>query len=118
MADGGLLAAALADALDGVQDGERTAPPLPDVRTIGGVVYASHPVGVRDEGDRIAIERVRETIAPDGRRTMADDVVRLDRVEADMLEREAQVLGFTADSRLLVPETDEYVGSTVVVLSA
>ena len=116
MTRGGLLAAALADALDGMADDERAAPPPPDVRTIGGVVYASHPVGVRDEGDRIAIERVRETIGPDGRRSMADDVVRLDRVDAATLEREAAAVGFAPAERLAVPETEEYVGSTVVVL--
>jgi SAM-dependent methyltransferase len=118
LAPGGLLAAALADALSGVDDVERTAPPSPDVRTIGGVVYASHPVGIRDEGDRIAIERVRETIGPDGRRTMADDVVRLDRVDAPALDREAAAVGFVPVAHLCVAETEEYVGSTVVVLRA
>lgn len=118
LATGGLLGVALADALDGLSEDGRNAPAPPDVRTVGGVVYASHPVGVRDEGDRIAIERMRETIAPDGRRTMADDVVRLDRVDAATLDHEAVSVGFSALEHRLVPETEEYVGSTVVVLRA
>jgi SAM-dependent methyltransferase len=115
LAAGGLLAIALADALEGVDD-EHTAPPLPDVRTVDGVVYASHPVGLRDQGDRVAIERIRETIGPGGRRTAADDVVLLDRVTASALEREATPLGFTALPPRRIAETDEYVGSTVVML--
>jgi SAM-dependent methyltransferase len=115
LTSGGLVAIALADALDGVDD-DHCAPPLPDVRTVDGVVYASHPVGLRDEGDRVAIERIRETIAAGGRRTASDDVVLLDRVDAATLEREAQELGFTARPAGRIAETDEYVGSIVVML--
>jgi SAM-dependent methyltransferase len=117
MAEGGLLAVALAEALDGV-DEERCAPPLPDVRTVDGVVYASHPVGLREEEDRVAIQRIRETIAPSGRRTAADDVVVLDRLDARTLAAEAHPLGFTALPERAIPETEEYVGSTVVMLRA
>ena len=61
LAPGGLLAVALADALEAFDD-EHDQPPPPDLREVGGVVYASRPVAVRDLGDRAAIERVREIV--------------------------------------------------------
>jgi SAM-dependent methyltransferase len=117
LAPGGLLAAALADALEGF-DEDHVYPPLPDVREVEGVVYASRPVAVRDDGDGVAIERIRETIARDGRRTADGNVVRLDRLDATTLAREGEAEGFTALPPRLVPATDEYVASTVVVLRA
>jgi hypothetical protein len=80
------------------------------------VVYASHPVAVRDLGDRAAIERVREIVARDGTRTVSDDVVELDRLDPETLAAEAEAVGLRAEaSRRLEPTTD-YVGSTVVML--
>jgi SAM-dependent methyltransferase len=115
LAPGGLLAAALADALEAF-DAEHDQPPMPDLREVGGMVYASHPVAVRDLGDRAAIERVREIVARDGTRTVSDDVVELDRLDPDTLAAEAAAVGLRAEaSRRLEPTTD-YVGSTVVML--
>jgi hypothetical protein len=89
---------------------------MPDLREVGGVVYASRPVAVRDLGDRAAIERVREIVARDGTRTVTDDVVELDRLDPDTLAAEAAAVGLRAEaSRRLEPTTD-YVGSTVVML--
>src|SRR4051794_18342629 len=39
---GGLLVAALADALEGSADSARTERPFPDIREVDGTVYASH----------------------------------------------------------------------------
>jgi hypothetical protein len=44
--------------------------------------------------------------------------VRLDRVTADEVAAEAAGLGFVAEPHLSIPETEEYLGSTVVVLRA
>ena len=71
---GGLLAVALADALE-CFDEEHDQPPRPDLREVGGVVYASRPVRVRDLGDRAAIDRVRQIVAIDGTLTTLDNVV-------------------------------------------
>jgi SAM-dependent methyltransferase len=114
---GGLLALALADALEGFDEATAT-PPLPDVREQDGLVYFSQPVAVKDEGARVAIHRVREIVHRDGTRTSGRDVVRLDRLEPDELEAQAAELGFTAMERRLVPPTDEFVGSVVVMLGA
>jgi SAM-dependent methyltransferase len=115
LAPGGLLAAALADALEAF-DSEHDQPPLPDLREVGGVVYASRPVAVRDLGDRAAIERIREIVAGDGTRTVTDDVVELDRIDPETLTAEAAAFGLRAEpSRRLEPTLD-YVGSTVVML--
>ena len=91
---------------------------MPDLREVDGVVYASRPVAVRDLGDRAAIERVREIVARDGTRTVSDDVIELDRVDADELAAEARRVRACAPQ---APRRDpgrrcEYVGSTVVML--
>ena len=44
--------------------------------------------------------------------------MRLDRVSADEVAAEARELGFVDEPHALIPETEEYLGSTVVVLRA
>jgi SAM-dependent methyltransferase len=112
---GGLFALALADALEGF-DEETATPPLPDAREQDGIVYFSQPVAVKDEGERVAIHRVREIVDRDGARTTGRDIVRLDRLEPAELEAEAATFGLTAEPRRLVAATDEFVGSVVVML--
>jgi SAM-dependent methyltransferase len=112
---GGLLAAALADAMDCFGD-EHELPPPPDAREVAGVRYASQLVSVAEENGRAAIHRRREVVGPGDRRESADAVVRLDRVTADEVAAEAAGLGFLAEPRRFIEETEEYLGSTVVVL--
>ena len=112
---GGVLALAIADARDGVTD-ERTEPPLPDLREVGGTLYSSRPVALRDEGFGVSIERLREVVTRSGERTTSTDVVRLDHLDPATLEAEARDAGLRPLPRRVVPETDEYVGSAVVVL--
>ena len=114
---GGLLAAALADAVD-CFDSEHELPPLPDACEIDGVWYASRLLGVDDEGDRAAIHRRREIVGPGERYETEDVVVSLDRVSAAEVAAQARELGFARTGHLLVRETEEYLGSTVVVLRA
>jgi SAM-dependent methyltransferase len=114
---GGLLAVALADALE-CFDQEHDQPPPPDFREVEGVVYASRPIRVRDLGDRAAIDRVREIVGVDGSLTTLDNVVELDRLEPEELEEEAAAFGLRAEPRRRIPQTLEYVGSTVVMLRA
>lgn len=115
LAPGGVLALALADALEAF-DSEVDEPPVPDMREVDGWVFASRPLAVVDEGTRAAIHRLREVVAPDGRRTESADVIRLDRVDAAQLAAEGAAVGLAVEPVRLVPQTDEYVGSTVVVL--
>ena len=88
------------------------------MREEDGWVFASTPVAVRADGDGTLIERVRQAVSPTGELTESAGVVRLDRVTAAELEEEASQLGFRALEQRGVPETDGYVGSTVVVLEA
>ncbi len=115
LAPGGLVAVALADAME-AYDEQHTEPPLPDMREVDGVVYSSRPVRVRDLGDRLAIDRIRETVDGAGRRTVVANTVVLHRVTADELAAEAVAHGFEPLPHRQIPQTDEYVGSTVVVL--
>jgi SAM-dependent methyltransferase len=113
----GLLAAALADAMD-CFDEDHDMPPPPDTCEIDGVRYASQLLAVADEGGRAAIHRRREIVGPRDRYESEDVVVRLDRVSADAVAAEARQLGFASGRHLLVPQTDVFLGSTVVVLRA
>ena len=114
---GGLVVAALANALD-CFDAEHDVPPPPDTREILGVRYASQLLAVFDEGDRAAILRRREIIGPQRRYQAREVVVRLDRVSADEVVSEAVQVGFIAEPHMSVPETEQYLGATVVVLRA
>jgi hypothetical protein len=114
---GGLMVAALADALD-CFDAEHDMPPPPDTREILGVQYASQLVAVLDEGDRAAIHRRREIIGPQRRYEARDVVVRLDRVSADEVVDEAVQIGFLAQPHMAVPQTEQDLGATVVALRA
>ncbi|MEA2156211.1 MAG: hypothetical protein QOE11_2351, partial [Solirubrobacteraceae bacterium] len=68
IAAGGLIACALADAFEAF-DEDHVLLPMPDTLVLAGVQYVSQPVALRDEGDRVAIERIRSTLDAGGRRT-------------------------------------------------
>jgi SAM-dependent methyltransferase len=112
---GGLVAAALADAMD-CFDEEHDAPPPPDARDIAGVRYASQLLAVIDAGGRAALHRRREITDPTGSRQVEDVVVHLDRVSAEQVADEAAPLGFLIEPHRTVVETEQYLGSTIVVL--
>jgi len=114
---GGTLAIALADPLESF-DADHDEPPTPDVLEFDGVVYASQPVAVREAPASVTLERVRRIVARDGSSTTAPDTIELARLSAAALEREGRAAGLAAVGRRAIPATDEYVGSTVVVLRA
>jgi hypothetical protein len=118
---GGVLAAALTEVVEAyaVVDGARGwAGPLPDIRELDGVVYASRPTAVRDEGEVFLIERLREIVDAHGRREVQENRVALQRVSAAELEREGRRAGLRPLPRARIPATADYVGSEVVMLGA
>lgn len=114
---GALFAAALADPFEGIPAGE-LVPPMPDIRDIDGWVYASTPVAVRRRDASAAIDRHRQSVSPAGEISEWVATIELDLVSADELEAEAADHGFSARSRSWIPETEEWTGSTVVMLEA
>jgi SAM-dependent methyltransferase len=113
---GGLLAAAVADAMECFDD-EHVLPPPPQQRWVAGVCYASRLLAVVEDDGRAAIHRRREVSGSDERRA-EHLVVRLDRVSADEVAAEAAGLGFVVEPHRQIPETERYLGSTIVVLRA
>jgi SAM-dependent methyltransferase len=113
---GGLLATAITETLEPFSLDDGYPPPLPDIREFDGVVYSSQPTAVREEPKGFVLERLRETIRPDGTRDAEPDLIRLDRLTASRLEREAGTVGLLARGRETVAATDDHVGSVVVML--
>jgi SAM-dependent methyltransferase len=114
----GLLAIAISEALDLYEVLDGMPAPLPDMRELDGVVYASHPTAVRADRGGFVLERRRETITAKGQRTVEYDTVHLERLTANQLEREARATGLSPAGREVIPANDDYVGSTVVMLRA
>jgi SAM-dependent methyltransferase len=114
---GGLAAVALADPFEAVPPGE-ARPPLPDVLERDGWVLSSTPVAVRDEGDAVAIDRVRQAVSPTGDLTEELATIALDGCAPATLEDEGRAAGLRPLPRREVPPTPDYVGSTVVLLEA
>jgi SAM-dependent methyltransferase len=115
---GGVLAVAIAEVLDLYEVVDGGPAPLPDVLERDGVVYSSLPIAVRADRAGFVLERRRETVTPAGERTVEENVIRLDRLTATGLEREARVAGFAPERREHVPPTEDYSGSEVVILRA
>lgn len=115
---GALLVVAISEALDAYEIADGIPAPFPDICERDGVVYSSQPTAVRVEGERFVIERRREIVTPAGERTVEDNVISLDRVTAEEIEREGESVGLSRAGRLAIPETEDYTGSTVVMLRA
>jgi SAM-dependent methyltransferase len=114
---GGLLAAALADAVD-CFDEQHALPPPPTALDVAGMRYSSQLLAVVDNGDRAVIHRRRQ-INGSGQPSASRDVaLPLDRVSADEVASEAARIGFVNEPHRFVLETEEYLGSTVVVARA
>ena len=117
LAPGGLLAAAVAEDVE-TFDHELVALPDPDVGELDGARLESRPIAVRDEGERLALVRLRQVVGPGGRVRAVQDVVRLDRLDAATLEAEGAAQGLRVLRRREIPATEDHVGSVVVVLGA
>ncbi|HLI60230.1 MAG TPA: class I SAM-dependent methyltransferase [Solirubrobacteraceae bacterium] len=113
---GGMLALAIADALEPFEVASGSPEPLPDVAELDGTVYSSRPLAVRPERGGFVLERRRETVTPAGELSAATDLVRLEALDAGTLEAEGRAAGFTPRPRERVATTPDYVGSTVVML--
>ena len=114
---GGVLASAIAHPLEGF-DSSEVEPPAPDFGESGEVWLASRPVAILDEGHRVALVRELEAVEPDGTRTVERDVIYLDRLPPKTLEEEGAAAGLQRARPLLIPATDDYIASTVVMLHA
>ena len=121
LAAGGVAGLALADPFAGLPAGE-VLPPLPDMLEAEGWVFSSTPVAVREEvadgGRAAAIDRVRQAVSPSGDLAESVATVRIALFDPAELEADAEAAGLRPLPRRLVPETESYVGSTVVVLEA
>jgi SAM-dependent methyltransferase len=113
---GGVVALAITEALERYDAREGFLVPMPDIRELDGVVYSSQPTAVREDADGFVLERLRETITPDGQRTIEEDLIRLDRLTAAELERQGQAVGLEPGGRMTISPTRDHVGSEVVVL--
>jgi SAM-dependent methyltransferase len=112
LAPGGIVAAALASPPE--YEGE--VRPLPDMREADGWLWSSQPVAVRRAPTGMLIQRTRETVSPAGDRTVEADEILLTATTAADLEDAGERHGLRPLPRRLIPETDDYVGSEVVIL--
>jgi SAM-dependent methyltransferase len=115
---GGMLAIAIAEELELYEMTEGVPGPLPDICERDGIVYSSQPTAVRAEGERFVLQRRREVVSTRGDRAVDDNVIHLDRLTQAQLETEGREAGLHPAGSASVPATSEYVGSTVVMLSA
>ncbi|MFL5868710.1 MAG: hypothetical protein ACJ766_16535, partial [Thermoleophilaceae bacterium] len=63
------------------------------------------------------IERLRQAVSPTGELSEQLDVLHLDELTPEQLELEAREAGLHPLERRRVPETRDYLGSTVVLLA-
>ncbi len=111
----GLVAIALADALE-TFDADHVLLPLPDTMFVDGALYSSQPVGLRDRGDSVAIERIRTIVRSDGTRSASEDVLALDRVTLAEVEADGRTAGLQVLPGRIIDATEEHVGTSVVML--
>ena len=133
---GGVLACAIVSDFESFDCTRGGDGPPPDAVRLGAVEYVSRPIRVSADRDRVVIERMRR-ILPDGRKPPREgstrlprldarspttagelDVIELDLVGVEQLEREGIAAGLHPTAARRVEATDEYLGSDVVLLHA
>jgi SAM-dependent methyltransferase len=111
---GGLVALAVATELETFEGTGHL--PDPDVGRRGDTRFISQPTAVRAVPGATRIERLRQTIAPNGERTAAHDAIELAAVTLAQLEAEGAAVGLRPEPARTIAPTDEHVGSEVVLL--
>lgn len=115
---GGVLAAALAEALVPYDVADGGPAPLPDMCEREGVVYSSAPTAIRVDRAGFTLERRREAVSTEGEHSVERNSVLLHRVTGAEFERAGAAAGFEPLPRQSVPATEDHVGSLVVMLRA
>ncbi len=113
---GGLVAVAISEELEPFEPRAGWPLPLPDLCERDGIVYSSQPTAVRSRAGGYRLERRREVVDTGGSHEVSENAIDLDTVSAGQLEQEARRAGLRPAGRASIPSTDEYVGSTVVML--
>jgi SAM-dependent methyltransferase len=113
---GGLVAMAIADALEGYEEGAEL--PLPDLGDRDGWRFVSQPVAVRSVEGGVRIERMRQAVSPDLVRSTEPDAIVLEHLTVEILEAEGRAAGLEPAGERQVPDTEDHVGSEVVLLRA
>jgi SAM-dependent methyltransferase len=114
LAPGGLVALAITTELE-TFDGAGHLPD-PDVGRRDETRFISQPTAVRAVPGATRIERLRQTIGPDGERRAAHDVIELATVTVAELEAEGAAAGLRPEPARTIAPTEEHVGSEVVLL--
>jgi SAM-dependent methyltransferase len=110
---GGIAALAIVEEVRAAEVGGAL---LPDVREVDGWVYSSLPIETGVDADSIVVRRLRQAVSPKGEMSEEVDEIRLQRLSAETLEREAVEAGLAPVGRREIPATDAHVGSTAVLL--
>ena len=118
LAAGGVLAIAIAPEFEEFVWSEGSAMPLPDMVEIDGTIYASQPTAVLVEGDHAVLGRRREVIDAHGGRQVEENRITLDRLGAGVLIADGVAAGLRPMGTRTIAETDEHVGSLVVIFGA
>lgn len=114
VADGGLVALAIAERLEPFE-AEIELPP-PDTGEAEGWRFLSQPTAVREVAEGMRIERLRHAFGPAGERATEPNAIVLAPVTAGELIVEGEAAGLHRHDTLHIAPTPEHVGSEVVVL--
>lgn len=113
LAPGGALACAIAEDVEPYHAGEQV--PFV-VAERDGVRFESDPYAIVEDDDGFVLHHARTRQGADGARETTVRYTRLSRLDAETLEREGERAGLRVLPRRVIDQTDEHVGSTVVML--
>lgn len=113
LAPGGVFAAALAEDIEPYSADEAVAFVTAEH---AGRRYESDPFAIEEVGDGWVLHHARVVREADGTSRVVHRQTRLDRLSADTLEAEGAAHGLEILPRRIIPQTDDHVGSTVVML--
>ncbi len=116
LAPGGLAAIAImAMVPESWRAGTDGSAPRPDVQERGAWIFSSLPRAIVADAEGITVYRLRQTVSPEGDLSEEEHVFRLRDLSARAAGGGGARRGLRPRERREVAETDDYVGSTIVV---